>query len=117
MSAKSEKIFKIVEELYKNGDFDRLMAKHVLTFDQEADRQIRMDFKHDLAIILMEYKDIDKLLELYEKGKIGQLVRRIILNNIKSQTSPYFKKYGRWQNGRKTFEDWDNSPITRMQDE
>lgn len=62
-----------------------------------ADKENRDDFFQDLIIILYEY-DNEKLNDALSKGEgtLNALITRIIINNIYSKTSKYYRDYKRW---------------------
>lgn len=61
-------------------------------FSKLKDRQYEDDFFQDLVLILLEY-DNEKLNNAHKNNHINALITRIILNNIYSVTSKYYKNY------------------------
>lgn len=61
-------------------------------FSKLKDRQYEDDFFQDLVLILLEY-DNDKLNNAHNNNHINALITRIIMNNIYSVTSKYYKNY------------------------
>lgn len=61
-------------------------------FSKLKDRQYEDDFFQDLVLILLEY-DNEKLNDAHNNNHINALITRIILNNIYSVTSKYYKNY------------------------
>lgn len=55
-------------------------------------RQYKEDFFQDLILILLTY-DNDKLNDAHNNNHFNALVSRIIINNIYSKTSPFYKDY------------------------
>lgn len=61
-------------------------------FANSKDKQFKEDFMQDLIIILYNY-DNEKLMDAHLNNHFNALVTRIIINNIWSKTSPYYKQY------------------------
>lgn len=61
-------------------------------FSKLKDRQYEDDFFQDLVLILLEY-DNEKLNDAHKNNHINALITRIIINNIYSVTSKYYKNY------------------------
>lgn len=61
-------------------------------FSKLKDRQYEDDFLQDLVLILLEY-DNEKLNDAHKNNHINALITRIIINNIYSVTSKYYKNY------------------------
>lgn len=61
-------------------------------FSKLKDRQYEDDFFQDLVLILLEY-DNEKLNNAHNNNHINALITRIIINNIYSVTSKYYKNY------------------------
>lgn len=61
-------------------------------FSKLKDRQYEDDFFQDLVLILLEY-DNEKLNDAHNNNHINALITRIIMNNIYSVTSKYYKNY------------------------
>lgn len=61
-------------------------------FSKLKDRQYEDDFLQDLVLILLEY-DNEKLNDAHNNNHINALITRIIINNIYSVTSKYYKNY------------------------
>ena len=55
-------------------------------------KQYKDDMLQDLVEILLEY-DIDKLIDADENKHMNALITKMIVNNIYSQTSQFYKKY------------------------
>ena len=62
---------------------------------EEWKKQYRDDMLQDLCVILMEY-DKDKFQDAEENNHMNALITKIIQNNIYSKTSPFYKKYIRF---------------------
>ena len=61
----------------------------------KADKEWESDFFQDLVIILLEYEN-EKLLDAHINNHMNALVSRIIINQLWSNTSPYYKTYKRF---------------------
>lgn len=80
----------IVEYLYKEGivrKFIENTTKTNMKFNQHL-----FDFEQDVYLIVLEM-DNTKLNDLFNKNELNFYIARIIVNQIKSTTSPYFLKY------------------------
>lgn len=81
----------IIQELANNNTIHEIVnniTKAPLSEDE-------LDFIQDLYINLLE-KD-DKVIEdLYNKNQLKFFITRIVLNNLRSVTSPFYYKYRRW---------------------
>ena len=53
------------------------------------------DLAQMVYLILCEY-DADKIVELWDHGEIRFFIARIIMNQLNSVTSPFFRKYRRF---------------------
>lgn len=77
----------ILTDLFKSEEFDklikRLMRTDVYFFD---------DFKQDLFLILSKVEN-DRIEEMYENCTLDFFIVRIILNQVRSKTSPFYKTY------------------------
>jgi hypothetical protein len=75
----------IIERLYLGKSFRECISK------MEPDH-LRDDLRQEVAVVVCEWPD-EKVIDLYEKGVLDFYVVRVILNMIKSNTSPFYKKY------------------------
>lgn len=66
-------------------------------FSKLKDRQYEDDFFQDLVLILLEYSN-DKLNDAHNNNHMNALITRIIMNNIFSSTSRYYKDYIKFNN-------------------
>lgn len=55
-------------------------------------KQFREDMFHDLIITLMEYPEC-KVEDAVNNNHLNALITKILVNNLYSTTSPFFKKY------------------------
>lgn len=81
----------IIQELADNNTLYEIVnniTKAPLTEDE-------LDYIQDLYINLLE-KDDKVIEELYENKQLKFYITRIILNNLRSVTSPYYYKYKKW---------------------
>lgn len=61
-------------------------------FNKCTNREWAQDFLSDLYLILLEY-DNEKLNDAYNNGHLNALITRIIINNLHSNTSKFFRDY------------------------
>ena len=66
-------------------------------FSKISDKQFKEDFFNDLILILLEM-DNAKMNDAHENNHFNTFVTRIIINNIWSSTSKYYKDYYKFQN-------------------
>lgn len=75
----------IIEQFYNSRDFNDVLAK------MEPDH-LREDLKQEIILIVCQW-DEEKIIALHSRGELGFYVVRIILNQVKSKSSPFAKKY------------------------
>lgn len=63
-----------------------------IQFSRLKDKQWKEDFRNDLFLTLLSY-DEEKLRDADDNNHFNALVTAIIVNNLWSRTSPYFKAY------------------------
>ena len=66
-------------------------------FSKIQDKEYKEDFFQDLILILLTY-DNDKMMDAHINNHMNALVSRIIINNLWSSTSPYYKDYYKFKN-------------------
>ena len=74
------------------------------------DSSLADDLQQEVVLIILEYKPESALDRAYKVGKHLGLIRRIITNQWRSSTSPFYMKYRRFKNvelNEETFEDED----------
>ena len=76
----------IIATLYQKGVIRDECLKLV------PDKYLCDDLVNDVAIILMG-KPSELILNLFQKGEIVFYIRRIVKNQVCSQTSPFYKEY------------------------
>lgn len=77
----------IIENLFTGKNFCDCIAKM-------EPRHLQDDLKMEVISIVCEWPD-EKILGLYERRELDFYVARVIINQIKSNTSPFAKKYRR----------------------
>lgn len=63
-------------------------------FSRMKDRQFQDDMFQDLCIILLEYPN-EKLNDAHRHNHMNALITKILVNNLFSTTSPFYKQYYR----------------------
>ena len=76
----------IISTLYKKGVIRDECQRFV------PDKYLCDDLVNDVAIILMG-KPSELIFDLFRKGEIVWYIRRIVKNQVCSQTSPFYKEY------------------------
>ena len=96
----------IIQELADNNTIHEIVnniIKSPLTEDE-------LDFIQDLYIELLS-KD-DKVIEdLYNKNQLKFFITRIVLNNLRSVTSPFYYKYRRWTSKKQDIDETNTSKL------
>lgn len=83
----------IVDIYLKNGLIKKCVECQFAK--SKTDKQFEEDFFQDLIIILLTY-DNEKLNDAHNNNHFNAFVSRIIINNIYSNTSNYYKAYKRF---------------------
>lgn len=100
-------INKIVELLVVERKLDKLIAPFQLTEDRANDAYLKEEFKQELCIILLTYKDPDKLIRMYERDELDYFILGIIKRQLKSVNSPFWKTHNRWESYREEYKEID----------
>lgn len=77
----------IVEELFKSKK-----VKKFITNIAKQQREYYEDLESDLYLILLQ-TDNEKLNYLYENKQLDFYINRILCNQLKSTTSPFYRTY------------------------
>jgi hypothetical protein len=77
----------VITNLYNSKNFNDCIGK------MEPD-YLREDLKSEVLSVVCEWPD-EKVIGLYERKELDFYVVRVILNQVKSKTSPFAKKYRR----------------------
>jgi hypothetical protein len=77
----------IIAELFTGKNFNSCIAKMEPEY-------LRDDLRMEVIAIVCEWPD-DKIIGLYERKELDYYVVRVILNQIQSDSSPFYKKYRR----------------------
>jgi len=77
----------IVELEYDNI---KKIVKNILK--NSSDYHLRDDLTQDICLILLCQSN-ENLIKLHKKNQVVYFATRIILNQVKSKTSPFYKKY------------------------
>lgn len=76
----------IITIIHKEHWIEDIIKKYNL------DESLKDDFVQEMYLILLEYNE-NKIIELYNKNQLKYFLIRICVNNYKSTTSPWYKKY------------------------
>ena len=79
---------KIVEDIVKTQLLENIVNKITANSNDEDLK----DLKQDILISLLQD---DKLSGIYERHQLGFYLSRIVLNNVASSTSPFYRTYKR----------------------
>lgn len=90
----------IINKLATEGKVEELISN--ITKSPPTDDE--QDLAQDIYLSLLE-KEGDLIEELYNNGQLIFFITRMLLNNIRSQTSPYYYKYKRYEANKTTIDD------------
>jgi hypothetical protein len=76
---------KIIADLYQSKEFTDAI-------DKMEPEHLRDDLRQEVIVILLETPE-ERIIKMHEDGGLRFYTVRVILNLIKSSTSPLFKKY------------------------
>lgn len=82
----------IVDIYIKNGLLWKCVVMQFLKLRDMYKTQYREDMYHDLILILLNYSP-EKLNNAHENHHMNALVTRMLLNNLWSNTSKFYKTY------------------------
>lgn len=99
----------MVEELYKQHKIEEIIGNITKSPPDE-------DLVQDIYLTLLE-KDQKFLKELNEKKQLIYYITKIITNNIRSNTSPYYYKYKRYENKKVSINEIPNSIYNTLRTE
>lgn len=85
-----EKRDRIITDLFLSKDFNDCISKM-------EPAHLRDDLKMEVSLIICEWPD-EKIIRLHTEGILNFYVVRIIINQIQSSTSPFFRKYRQFVN-------------------
>lgn len=95
MMMKSMNKNNIIEELSQNKKVEELISN----ITKAPPTDVEEDLAQDIYLALLE-KD-DRLIEqLYKDNQLIYFITRMLINNLRSKTSPYYYKYKRWENNK-----------------
>lgn len=78
----------IIEELARNK-----VVEEIISNINRTETQFNIqDLVQDIYLSLLE-KPTKKITEMYEKNQLKFYITRMVLNNIYSKLSPYYRKY------------------------
>lgn len=75
----------IIEELYKSKNFNDCLNKM-------EPAHLRDDLRQEIAVIICQWSD-DKVVNLHTEGALEYYVVRVIINQIQSSSSEFFRKF------------------------
>lgn len=79
---------KIIRELFEEG----WLEKHCRAACPN-NKALTDDLIQEIALVILEFKDISLLESLYSRKEHYRFIKRIIYNQYKSTTSPFWYKY------------------------
>lgn len=87
----------ILKELFQSKTIKETFRRVKQSSDTRENLQ---DLEQDIYLYLLEDEKVERL---YDENKLHFYVVRLILNQLRSQTSRYFYVYKRWDSKRSTF--------------
>lgn len=85
-------VVELVNYYINNGLIRTCIDCQFAKLKDKSKLQYKEDFMNDLVLTLYNY-DYNKLLDAHTNNHFNALVTKIIVNNIYSKTSPFYKKY------------------------
>jgi hypothetical protein len=82
----------ILTNLFNNKAVEEIINNITKTQTEE-------DLAQDIYLALCE-KDEDLIVKLFENNQLMYFITRMVLNNVRSVTSPYYYKYKRFENNK-----------------
>ena len=98
----------ILTELFESKTIKETFRRVKQSSDTRENLQ---DLEQDIYLYLMED---DKVERLYKENKLHFYVVRLILNQLRSQTSRYFYLYKRWDSKRSGFKNNDDEETREL---
>jgi hypothetical protein len=89
----NETFYKVVEDLFRARTFKRLLGKYNFTKCADLNYLLREDLEQEIILMLLTYKNQDKLLELYLRGELQFWVSRMMSNQVNGPTTLFNIKY------------------------
>lgn len=86
----SEENKRIVDEIVRSGILTSILTKIVGGKLKES----HLDLEQDLLFSLLLN---DRLSSIYERGELNFYLAKILMNNLASKTSPYYRQYVRYE--------------------
>ena len=83
----------IVDIYLKNGLIDKCVDYQFAKLKEKGKLQYKEDFKHDMILELLTY---DKLEKVHNENRMNALITSIIIHNIRSNTSWFYRRYIRF---------------------
>lgn len=83
-----ENINEIISKLAKEKTVEKIVYK----VNRHEDKDDLKDLIQDIYIQLLT-KNTAKIIEMYKNKQLNFFITRIVMNNICSNTSPYYTKY------------------------
>ena len=84
----------IIEKIYRDGLIHNIVKNISHGLEDEDDM---MDLVQDISIILLS-KDDDLIIRLYENNELQYYIANIVYTQLRSTTSPYYRKYKHYRN-------------------
>lgn len=88
----------IIEKLAKEKKVEEFISNTAKTYNEDI-----KDLAQEIYMILLETDD-EKIIELYENDELEFYVSKIITNQYRSCTSPFYTHYRKWQLKRTTYD-------------
>lgn len=82
----------IIDPYIENGLIQRCVDYQFAKVKDKTIRQFKDDFINDLIVYLYDY-DREKVEDAHNNNHMNALITTIIVNNIWSNTSPFYAKY------------------------
>lgn len=97
--------FDVVRALCENCELKRMVSPIQFDSVTSEDIELRRDFVQELALILLEKIDHERLVQLKAKGELGKFISGIIYRSANLSGGAFNRDYLRLRRMRKTFDD------------
>ena len=87
----------IIDIYINNGLIKRCIDCQFSKLKDKGKLQYKDDFFNDVICILYDYSE-EKIMDAHTNNHMNALITKIIINNIYSNTSPFYKTYLKFDN-------------------
>ncbi len=85
----------IISRYVSEGKLYSMTGFLIFSENTYRNRELRSDFVQQIALVLLEYKDIEKIRIMSERGELDSFIRKIIRNQYIKYLNSIHGKYER----------------------